>query len=129
MWVITDDKDVVVDKASHLANLSRGYILAGVEKGDDDALIAANYKKYEITKPTDIRIWDTYNGTKVTINVKKRATIELDGIKRQMVETAIRQDKINTLGLEFTDIKTEFDNEYTELNTRKIQLEAIIAAP
>jgi hypothetical protein len=125
MFVICDDKNKVQDKASHEANLSRGYLLAGVSVGDDVALSAVGYHKYEITKSTDIRILDTYDGVKVTKNVKNRSEIELIGVKRSIVEESVKKDKAVSLG--FTDVEQEHDNELTALNLRKTELEAIIA--
>ena len=127
MWLITDTNHVVQDKSSSHLNLSRGYIEAGVHWGNDVALLAAGWHKYEITElPMDVKVFDTYDGIKVTKNLKVRAQRELDGVIPTMVQTALVRDKANDLG--FTDFKDQKTAEYNSLNTRKGELETIIAS-
>ena len=123
MWIICDGSQVIIDIASSEVNLSRGYSLAGVPKGDDIQLENANYLKYEITERFDMRIGDRYDGSTITVNLALRKVKEIDGIKRALIESEIRKDKAQSLG--FTDIQSEFQEEINELNARKGQLEIV----
>lgn len=126
MWLITDNSNIVRDKASNESSLSLGYKLANVAVGDNVALKAAGYKKHKITKQIDVKVGDTYDGKKVTKNEVLRAERELYGIKRGMIEFSVARDKAKALG--FTDLENEFKSEYDDLNARKIQLETIISS-
>lgn len=124
MWIICDPVQVVIDKASNQENLSRGYQIAGVPKGDDELLTAALYVKYEVTEKLDMRVGDKYDGNVVTPNTNLRLNSELSGIKRALIWNEIEKDKAQELG--FVDIQTELQDEIDSLNVRKQQVEVAI---
>lgn len=114
MWIICDANHTVQDRASVKANLSRGYGYIG-------------YKEYEVPKGTDVRVGDTYKDGVLTKNAKRRAEVELEGILHAIVSESIRVDKANELGVDFASIKSMYQNDLTKLQTRKAELESIIA--
>ena len=123
MFVIIDDIRKVVDKASHEANLSRGYILAGVADGDDIGLTTAGYEKLEFNDPVDID--DTINpAKKVVKNNKKRAQIDLTVLEESLVDISVKRDMAFQLNL--TAMVIRLDSEITQLNT-EIAAKRIIA--
>jgi len=129
MWMITDSTDVVQDKNSSEGGLSRGYIVAGVAVGDDVALLAAGYHKYEKTDKVSVKIFDAYDGVTVIQNTKERAKREIRGVKMSMVEASIRLKEATSIGatkLGFTSIVTELQNEYDALEARRVTLREII---
>ena len=123
MFVIIDDTRKVVDKASHEANLSRGYMLAGVAEGDDSGLTTAGYEKLEFNDPVDID--DTINPAKKVIqNNKKRAQIDLTVLEESLVDLSVKRDKAFQLNL--TSLVTKLDSEIAQINT-EIAAKRIIA--
>ena len=126
MWIITDKENMIQDKSSHKENLSRGYMVAGVAVGDAAALMAAGFKKYEITdKTVSMKIFDHYDGHQHRPNIKNRAEEELRGLRHEIIEVSLRKDK--ALDLDFTEEKFRLEAEIAELYARKTTVKEVIA--
>lgn len=111
MWIITDNNNVIIDKADVEANLSRGYRLAIVSVGNDVALAASGYKKHS-TEVKNIRVRDSFDGSNVIINVIYRKERELEGLK------AYRKKVVNQ----------EIDDDIENIDARIAALEAAIVS-
>jgi hypothetical protein len=125
-WLITDDKNVVQDIAANENNLSRGYIVAGVPVGDDVALMAAGFHKYQVADTLQVEIFDIYDGSTVTPNTVHRATVELDSVEREIIQLSVLHAQ--AVALSFSSIASEYSNALSDLYTKKATLEAVINA-
>ena len=115
MFIICDAHEVVQDRASVEANLSRGYNYPG-------------YTVHEIARGVDVRVGDTYKEGIVLPNEKKRAEVELEGVLHSIVEETTRENTAQTLGVDYNPVRTSCQAKLTKLLSRKAALQLVISA-
>lgn len=123
MFVIINPQMIVVDAASHAANLSYGYQLAGVLEKDDAALIGAGYKKIEIKGQASLEDTIDDSGAEpiVIVNTEKQNEIRLRGIRLEVIDKTLQRD--GAIGLNYTTEITYYNQELSDLLAEKAKLE------
>lgn len=112
MKILCDKNNIVKSRASHIENLG--------EKSTDDVVRESG---------EDIRVGDTFDGTKHTINTKLRAEKELESTMFDWIENSIRKKECAVLGVTQTiptSVKDTYDDKDTALKTKITSLEALI---